>query len=342
MRKSIRNILRGLYFLLLGFALLSYAAPFVSPDHLPGFAIFGLLYPYLFIVQVVILLPLLLRRSRTAWFGLAVLVLGFPFLFRIFGVGSEPAVGDSDVSIVSFNARGTRYEPSTRRPDTITHEILSPYELICFQELSRSSFEKLAAPFGQYERLYSSEGGRGLLSRYPIVKSGEIDFSESINGVLWADVEHPLGVFRIYNVHLESNRVSGEISELRAQKLDERETWTEVRAVLGAISRRSARRAGQVARLREHLLASPHPVLVTGDFNDTPYSYTYRQMNQTLTDGFRRVGRGSGHSFAGAVPLLRIDYILADEHFSFVSYQTLRSLRSDHYPVAARLQFSVD
>jgi endonuclease/exonuclease/phosphatase family metal-dependent hydrolase len=61
------------------------------------------------------------------------------------------------------------------------------------------------------------------------------------------------------------------------------------------------RRSRQVEIIVGHIRESPYPVIVTGDFNDTPVSYTYRSLRrQNLDDAFVRSGSGIGkHTFQG-------------------------------------------
>ena len=40
------------------------------------------------------------------------------------------------------------------------------------------------------------------------------------------------------------------------------------------------------------------PVILCGDFNDTPASYTYRTVKGDLTDGFRDCGSGFGYTLS--------------------------------------------
>ena len=55
---------------------------------------------------------------------------------------------------------------------------------------------------------------------------------------------------------------------------------------------------------------SPYPVIVCGDFNDTPLSYVYNQFNTNLVDAYRETATGIGVTYAGRVPAGRIDYNL--------------------------------
>ena len=71
-----------------------------------------------------------------------------------------------------------------------------------------------------------------------------------------------------------------------------------------------------------------------GDFNDTPNSYVYARLSEGLNDTFRDKGLGFGTTFGGALPMLRIDYILTDRDIKTYSCRTVRDGGfSDHYPV---------
>ncbi len=83
--------------------------------------------------------------------------------------------------------------------------------------------------------------------------------------------------------------------------------------------------------------SSPYPVLVTGDFNDTPASYSYRMMTKRLHDSFREAGNGFGATFRGILGVLRIDYVFYDDSFRCVRFRTLEDRLSDHKLVAADL-----
>jgi endonuclease/exonuclease/phosphatase (EEP) superfamily protein YafD len=82
------------------------------------------------------------------------------------------------------------------------------------------------------------------------------------------------------------------------------------------------------------------PIIICGDFNETPLSYNYRQMQKAgFTDTFTKVGRGIKPTYAGKLPLLRIDYVWANNGVTPFDFNRLRYKGSDHYPVM--LDFSI-
>ena len=98
--------------------------------------------------------------------------------------------------------------------------------------------------------------------------------------------------------------------------------------------RMSIRRAEQAIQVKNHAANSPFPVIIAGDFNDTPYSYAYEQLTEKRKDSFLECGKGIGSTFVGALPGLRIDFVLADEKkIEFCFHRVMQTTFSDHNPV---------
>ena len=90
----------------------------------------------------------------------------------------------------------------------------------------------------------------------------------------------------------------------------------------------------------ENIGHSRHPVIICGDFNDTPLSYAYHRLSKGRKDSFKEAGKGFAATFAPLWPLLRIDYILFPKEFSGISHHTPRINLSDHYPVIAETGYN--
>ena len=91
----------------------------------------------------------------------------------------------------------------------------------------------------------------------------------------------------------------------------------------------------QIGELKSFIENSPYPIILAGDFNDTPSSFAYQQMNEILDDTFIKRGKGIGPTYNGTIPLLRIDYIFIDKKFSCTNYQKNNNPNSDHFPIIA-------
>jgi endonuclease/exonuclease/phosphatase family metal-dependent hydrolase len=84
-------------------------------------------------------------------------------------------------------------------------------------------------------------------------------------------------------------------------------------------------------------LEQTKPVLVCGDFNDTPMSYTYNQFQNKLTDGFREASWGLGSTYNGRIPAGRIDYIFRSEGIECSDFKIFQNNFSDHKPIRCRI-----
>ena len=96
------------------------------------------------------------------------------------------------------------------------------------------------------------------------------------------------------------------------------------------------KRAEEVTVIKEHMQKSPFPILVCGDFNDTPLSYAYNKIKGDLIDAFKNSAKGIGDSFVN-IPALRIDYILHDHRMQSTNYKKHKQILSDHYAISCEI-----
>ena len=182
-----------------------------------------------------------------------------------------------------------------------------------------------------------------IYSKYPIVKQQELRLSDKCYALI-ADIEYQNDTFRLFNIHLESNhfaRHEYDIFNSPESGLTE-ETSDQVLSLIGKLARYSRLRNLQVNRISELIKKSPHPVLVCGDFNDTPLSYSYHKLAKNMKDAFVEQGKGYGNTYNGKLPAMRIDYILSDTLFQIHQFNIGKIDMSDHYPVIGRLSLSTE
>jgi endonuclease/exonuclease/phosphatase family metal-dependent hydrolase len=159
---------------------------------------------------------------------------------------------------------------------------------------------------------------------------------------MWADLDMGSDTVRVFNVHLESLRFKHEdysfISEFDLQFEKDEKVQEGYLRIFGKLKTAFTKRAGQVDNLAGLVKWSPHPVILCGDFNDTPNSYTYQQLTSGLSDAFVASGSGFGNTYIGNLPSFRIDYILHDDHFISANYQRKQIRLSDHYPLSCQIE----
>ena len=98
----------------------------------------------------------------------------------------------------------------------------------------------------------------------------------------------------------------------------------------------SFERRREVNQIKEDIKNSPHPIIICGDFNDTPVSYAYQQLGHNMKDAFIESGNGIGASFS-KIPTLRIDYILIDKKFRSCNFTTYPEKFSDHRAISSSI-----
>jgi endonuclease/exonuclease/phosphatase family metal-dependent hydrolase len=183
-------------------------------------------------------------------------------------------------------------------------------------------------------------------SRYPITGLGHLQTNARTIFAIYTDLAMGRDTIRVYNIHLESIRFGKNDYSFYAQLTDQAKEpddnfdLTEGSfKIISKLKKAFVIRSNQVDVLKENIKHSPYPVIICGDFNDTPASYTYHQMTSGFHDSFCQAGTGFlGSTYAGNFPSFRIDYILYDDAFTAYSYSKNSIGLSDHYPVQVFLK----
>jgi endonuclease/exonuclease/phosphatase family metal-dependent hydrolase len=143
---------------------------------------------------------------------------------------------------------------------------------------------------------------------------------------------------RIFNVHLQSYKIDPDrYSVIENPGIPRKKDLREYRELAGKYKKAMIKRAAQARLIRTKIKASPHPVIVCGDFNDTPASYAYRQTRGKLRDAFVCSGKGIGNTYVGKLPSFRIDYILHSREMKSTNFKIHRVPYSDHLPVTCEI-----
>jgi endonuclease/exonuclease/phosphatase (EEP) superfamily protein YafD len=119
--------------------------------------------------------------------------------------------------------------------------------------------------------------------------------------------------------------------------VEEDETLSDAKFVATRIKRNTLIRVKQSRQLQMHAAECPHPVIICGDLNETPVSYITRILTKNRQDTFKEKGFGINATYAGAIPGLRIDYILPSSRLKVLNHKVYHTDMSDHYPVYSTL-----
>ncbi|MGX5818264.1 endonuclease/exonuclease/phosphatase family protein [Chitinophaga lutea] len=346
------------------FFLLACLAPIISPVRFWPISFVTLGFPFLLAVMVLFLIFWLIFHPRYALIPAVALLIGWKSVSAFVAIRwpSEKNATlrpEGSFTVMSYNvALFGLYAQKDSKPTRagIFELIKSQYpDVLCLQDFYTSEKQddfnnredisrEMALPYrffsSDFNRKGSQHWGTIIFSRYRILQSDKVKLSTGPLGesLIYADILRNGDTLRVVNMHLESYRFNAKDYE-SIEKIRKQED-TGLVAAKGIVTKmRDAyvRRARQASIVADFIRTSPHPVIVCGDFNDTPASYTYFKVRGNLQDAFLRKGSGIGRTFSGLSPTLRIDYVFLDRSFKVHSFHTIHSSLSDHYPVVTSI-----
>ncbi|MGO3182172.1 MAG: endonuclease/exonuclease/phosphatase family protein [Aequorivita sp.] len=316
--------------------LISFVLPYLPPKSFPTLSLLSLFVPLIIIVNILFALYWAIQLRARFFLSFTLLLISY-FYFNVFYEMS--AEGDTSqynhtLSVLSYNVRifnGYEKNPDLKTKGIeIMSEILKEEDLdvVCIQEYYR--FNKIDFSAYPYKYIHyrkpRSEVGYAYFSKYPLINTGGFDFKKSSNNTLYADVVKGKDTIRVYNVHLQSMGILPRVSYL--QETDNEELKNQISTVF-------EKQQNQINTILKHQSRTKHPIIVCGDFNNTPFSYTYRMLKNDMQDAFRERGNGLGTTFEFDRFPMRIDYILASKGLDFLNFETIDKTFSDHRAIMA-------
>ncbi|MDX2443870.1 MAG: endonuclease/exonuclease/phosphatase family protein [Bacteroidales bacterium] len=369
MKKAFNILAIGITFLLITGLLFSYLSVSISPEKVWVLAFFGLIYPYLLFANLLSFLYWSIKKKRLAILVLFVILLGWNHLNNYVRISRKNSKEISNIvivqenknqsatSVLSYNVRLFDLYNKDNKNKSVDEFFNfmngEDFDIICLQEvlitdmfgLSVSDIKKkLNKTKNSYVIFTGGKESRhkygiAVFTKYPIINKGEISFKNTSNLSIFIDILIAGDTVRVYNNHLQSFRLGSDnfrfLTELEGTIEDP--PMQEMRDITSRMKHAYIKRAGQAKQLSAHIHSSPYPVIVCGDFNDTPVSFTYHTIRKDLKDAFVESGLGMGKTYSQIFPSYRIDYILHSPDLESYEFKTVRKNYSDHYPVKSLL-----
>lgn len=342
---------------------MSYLALFISPGQFWPIAFAGLSYPIFLLFNLFFVLFWLVFLKKYFFLSLIAILLGYNQISSyIKFTNTEKTLSfENSIKLMSYNVRlfdlyNWRNESSKMTQAAIFGLIQSESpDILCIQDYYSGAGKnadfadtictKTGYKYRSLELINKTNKGLkyglAIFSKYPIIHSQKIEFPNSkVNFCQSVDVTIGEDTVRIINLHLESIKFGKEdysfVNEITSTPASNNKLKKGSSAIFVKMKNAYIKRALQIETVAKYLRRSPYPVLLAGDFNDTPVSYSYRQIDNELDDTFVDAGKGIGQTHAQMLPLLRIDYIFHSETFKTIDHKIINKDFSDHYPVVAR------
>ncbi|MBT3207767.1 MAG: endonuclease/exonuclease/phosphatase family protein [Bacteroidetes bacterium] len=362
MKKLLNKIFLIINLILIVVLFFSYLASHVNPSKTWVIAFFGLAYPQILIANIIFIILWFFRKPKYALISIITILLGWQYFSRSFQINFSKEKSEfenentNDFKLLTYNVRLFdlyNWTKQNNSPDEIFEFTASQNpDIFCFQEFVSNSSNTARSykyvanhKMARYSHFAYTKSNRNLYygvvtySKYPIINRGEIRFDDTKNISIFSDIKINSDTIRLYNLHLQSIRFdlkNYHYLDTMSFKYDE-ENIAQIEDITKRMKIAYQKRSDQVAIVSAHMKKSPYKIVICGDFNDTPVSYTYSELIAELLDAFVESGHGFENSFTGIFPSFRIDYIFHDEKIQSYDYQTIKVDFSDHFPVSCRL-----
>lgn len=316
--------------------LLSFVLPYLPPSKFPTVSVLSLGVSPLILINGVFMLYWIIRMRKQFLLSLIVLVLAsinFTYFIK-FNNAKSDMKDEEAIRLLSYNVRlFNQYESKEKSMEApgqfeelvaeVKPDLLFIQAFYQDKNMDFSAYPYKYIDYNDSKKIF----GHAIYSKYPILNKGSFSFKESNNNALWADVRVGADTLRIYNVHLQSMRITASVAYIQEAGTD---------YIKNKISHAFVKQEDQLKELRAHMEASPFKKqIVAGDFNNTSFSYNYKELKGNMKDAYQKKGSGIGATFYFDGFPLRIDYILVSPDIKVNHFQTVEKTFSDHRAIWA-------
>lgn len=322
--------------------LMAYLLPFLAPKWFPFLSVLTLFLPFFLVVNLMFFMYWLLQFKKYIFVSGLVLLLGITFINKFYNL--KPTTlpkSEKEFTIMSYNVRlfnKFNWNKKANIPTKIAEFVSEKNpDILCVQEYS--NLEKTQFSNYKYKHVFK-EGkniivGNSIFSKYKIIDKGVINFPNSTNNAVYADIIKDKDTLRIYSMHLQSIKISTDIEEEEIQKMNESKTKYIFRKISSAFTKQQE----QALLLKQHYTDCKYKKIICGDMNNSAFSFVYRTIKGSMQDAFESNGEGFGKTYNFKYYPARIDYIFADKNIQINSFETLNDFyNSDHFPLISRLE----
>ncbi|MBO5874608.1 MAG: endonuclease/exonuclease/phosphatase family protein [Rikenellaceae bacterium] len=335
----------------------------ITPEIVPQLSLLTLCAPVIYIINIVLMLIWIIAWKKWALISLSALLIGLNASGKLLQPDFKKKYNNSlkgiaKLKVMTYNVEGFTHNcrGMASQLDSITDLfIANDADIICIQEFrtlpdAPQSYIDSVMSAWPYKKIYSFDKriyapSIAIYSKKKILKSEYVRLNEKLgHGAVWCDVLIEKGdTLRILSTHLQSTQISNTditflteepFSEIGDTSIKKRRMET----IATKLQKNSAIRATHADSLRVILDQCPHRILLCGDFNDTPMSYTYRTLKGDLDDAFTQAGSGFRRTFSRLYGIMGIDYILYSKDMIPLSYEIIDVDFSDHLPLVSEFE----
>lgn len=327
----------------------------LNPVEHPILSVMGMTFPVFLLVNLLFLFFWLTVKWKRAWIPIVGFAAVYVPLTLFMPFNMRQDVPEGTIKLISYNVctYGGNYKYEQGFDTVFNYLKRQNADIVCLQE-DVDTWRRFV--FQRYEKIYPYNdttilhqnsltfNGVGIHTRFPIIRKERIWYQSNTNGSVAYYLDTGKDTLLVINNHLEGTHLSDAERDSYKRLLEGKMERDTVRAesmfLIGKLGQNNAVRAPQAETVHRYIEEhSQYPVIVCGDFNDTPISYSRRTIAQGLTDCFQATGRGLGLSYNQKGFYFRIDYILCSPDLQPYNCQIDDEMdASDHYPIMCNIK----
>ena len=308
--------------------LVGYSDRLNPADH-PLLSTLGMTLPVFLLINLVFLFFWVVFKWRMVWISVLGLVLAYVPISIYMPLNSSQDIPEGALKIISYNvcAYGGNFKYDDGFEKVRDYLVEEKPDIVCIQE-DIDTWRRYV--FLHYEKTFAyndtmviannpqSYNALGIHSKYPIIHRERIAYPSKANGSVawWLKVGDDTLI--VVNNHFESCHLNkddrAQYLQMIKGKMPRDSVREESKLLLVKLAEANAKRSGQIRTVRQYALDhGEYPVIVCGDFNDSPISYSRHAMAEVLTDCYATTGKGIGLSYNQKAFSFRIDHFFCND-----------------------------
>ena len=308
--------------------LVGYSDRLNPADH-PLLSTLGMTLPVFLLINLVFLFFWLVFKWRMVWISVLGLVLAYVPISIYMPLNSSQDIPEGALKIISYNvcAYGGNFKYDDGFEKVRDYLVEEKPDIVCIQE-DIDTWRRYV--FLHYEKNFAyndtmvitntpqSYNALGIHSKYPIIHRERVAYPSAANGSVawWLKVGDDTLI--VVNNHFESCHLNkddrAQYLQMIKGKMPRDSVREESKLLLVKLAEANAKRSGQIRTVRQYALDhGQYPVIVCGDFNDSPISYSRHAMAEVLTDCYATTGKGIGLSYNQKAFSFRIDHFFCND-----------------------------
>lgn len=342
-------------------------ASVTNPEDVKYLCLFSLTVPFAVVVNLFFCFFWLFTRKKLRFLlSLFTLLACYKISLTVFGLNyfgtNDFSTSPNRVKIMSWNAHGMGVfnKPRNKAFDKQLIDFIKEEDpdILCLIEYPTPRSNQMK-PFttkiinnNQYKEFrYKDDNilsaiiylGTAIFSKYPVHNYIATELSHDIY-LIQADIDLPQGqTMRMFFTHLNTfgltDNQKAYIESVKAGVADANAEIDSSKSFLSRLNAGFIRRSKECIKAASIIAQSPYPVLIAGDLNDLPGSFTYTKMRNGLHDAFLDKGKGLGRSYNQILPTLRIDHMFYDPSaLKITGFRCPGTSLSDHNPLIANFE----